>query len=106
MAMDMRRVEMEDIVKEIEAMRETIKYGGHVDAYDMEKWLDLLAGQVEEADRDIGERLQDAEDEARDAMMYQETYLNALHHAERHIEWLEHEFSDEIVAVDKYERDC
>ena len=102
----MRRYEFEDVVKVIDAMRDEIKLGHTPDAYDMTKWLDDLAMQIIEGDDHVGELLEDAEDQARDAMNYQETYLDMLHHAERHIEWLENEFEEQIVPVDRYERDC
>lgn len=102
----MRRYELEDIVKAMDAMRDEIKLGNQPDAYDMQKWLDEMASEIEYADEKLGEKIEDAEDEARNAMTYQEIYLETLQHAENHIAWLEEEFSEEIVECDRYQRQC
>lgn len=94
------------IVKDLDAMRERVLMGETLDAYDMAKFLEITAIEIETEDKEIADVEADLRDEVRLAMGYQETYLEQLEHAERHIEWLEDEFSDEIVECDKYERAC
>lgn len=94
------------IAKELDALRTEIELGQEMDKHEWSRLLERLSCELDELNTDIARTEMDLRDECREAYGWQEQYQEQLEHAERHIEWLEHEFADEIVAVDKYERSC
>lgn len=105
----MKRYETEDLLKIVDQMIYDIdvdKRHDVIDRHDLIVALEKVAQEIIKVDDMLGEKLQDAEDEARDAYRYQEIYQDALTHAEDHIAWMEMEFDEELDDSDKYQRDC
>ena len=94
------------ILNELARFRDDIDMGKMPDRYDMLRFIDQMDIDLANAAHAVEDEVSDLRDEVRLAMGYQDQYLEQLEHAERHIEWLEHEFEAEIVPVDKYERAC
>ena len=99
-------ISINSVARELDALRTEIELGQTLDTHEWSRLLERVTCELEELSVEHERREADLRDESREAYGFQEHYLEALENAERHIEWLEDEFSDEIVECDKYERAC
>lgn len=98
-----------DIVTRLDEIRDDVRlseysHGKPIDIYELAKEIDILAQEAHGLHIENINRIEELNDESRDAYDWQNRYLEMLLHAEEHIQWLENEFHEEIVKEDKYER--
>ena len=99
-------ITLTEILNELALFRDGVDMGKQPDRYDLLRFIDELEIGLNDVAHKHEDNMSDMVDELRLAMGWQDEYLSQLDHAERHIEWLENEFADDIVDVDKYERAC
>ena len=95
----MKRCELEDIVDQLDSLRDRVKFseysfGTPIDIYELAKDIEKVSLMVVEADDHLGDIIEDAEDEARSAMFYQEEYLDQLHEKEDELREVMEELED------------